>query len=100
MGVALSSLIVQNALVVYLDQFVTGQNKAEIIQQVRQSVRTIRDLNGLHQHEAITAYAAALRLTFISAIVFFVIVNLLILPVKLPHLGRDKVAVDIDDIED
>jgi hypothetical protein len=48
---------------------------------------------------AITAYAAALRLTFISAIVFFVIVNLLILPIKLPRLGREKVPADIGEEE-
>jgi uncharacterized membrane protein YhfC len=45
------------------------------------------------------AYEAALRVTFISAIVFFVIVNVLILPVKLPRLGWRKVAADTD-IED
>jgi hypothetical protein len=30
MGVAISSLIVQNALVVYLERYVTGHNKAEV----------------------------------------------------------------------
>jgi hypothetical protein len=46
---------------------------------------------------AILAYAAALRLAFISAILFFIIVNLLIVPVKLPRLGKEKVAADVED---
>jgi hypothetical protein len=32
--------------------------------------------------------------------VFFVIVNILIIPVKLPWLGRDRVAADVDDEDD
>jgi hypothetical protein len=36
-------------------------------------------------------------MAFISAIVFFVIVNILIIPVKLPRLGRDKVAADVEE---
>lgn len=49
MGVAVSSLILQNALFMYLNQMVTGKNKAEIISQVRRSVRAIVDLDPLHQ---------------------------------------------------
>jgi hypothetical protein len=29
--------------------------------------------------------------------VFFVIVNILIIPVKLPWLGRERVAADVDE---
>jgi len=32
--------------------------------------------------------------------VFFVIVNILIIPVKLPWLGRDRVAADLDEVDD
>jgi hypothetical protein len=46
---------------------------------------------------AIHAYQEALRWTFISAIIFFIIVNLLLWPIKLPRLGHDKVAADVDD---
>ncbi|KAF2423670.1 MFS general substrate transporter, partial [Tothia fuscella] len=88
MGVAISSLIVQNFLLVYLDQYVTGTDKVHIIEKVRKSVRAIGDLESIHQQEVILAYSAALRIAFMSAILFFVIVNLLILPVKLPGLGR------------
>ncbi|QDS73323.1 hypothetical protein FKW77_006347 [Venturia effusa] len=97
MGVAISSLIVQNGLRRYLDQYITGADKIEIIQSVRKSVSAIRDLDGLHQQEAIMAYAAALRLAFVSAIVYFVIVNMLILPIQLPRLGKGKVAADMED---
>jgi hypothetical protein len=34
LGVAISSLILQNALIAYLDQFVTGADKAEVIPQL------------------------------------------------------------------
>jgi hypothetical protein len=47
----------------------------------------------------VKAYASALRITFISAVGFFVIVNLLVLPVDLPWLGREKVAADVEDEE-
>lgn len=48
--------------------------------------------------EAIRAYSEALRMTFISAIVFFVIVNILVIPVKLPWLGKTRVPSD-DSVE-
>jgi hypothetical protein len=57
-------------------------------------------LTGKHREEATRAYADAVRLTFISAIIFFVAVNFLILPVKLPWLGRDRVAADVDEEDD
>lgn len=43
------------------------------------------------------AYAAALRLAFMSAILYFIIVNLLVLPIQLPRLGKGKVAADMED---
>ena len=46
---------------------------------------------------AVRAYADALRMTFISAIVFFVVVNILILPVKLPWLGKERVPADLEE---
>lgn len=90
-------------------------NAFQIIQNVLKSVATIRELEGLHQHEgefsvkksnllglcslqsAIMAYAAALRLAFISSILYFVIVNVLILPIQLPRLGKGKVAADVEE---
>jgi len=46
----------------------------------------------------IASYSAALKLTFISGLFFFVIVAFLIVPVKLPRLGRGK-SVDYDEDE-
>ena len=46
---------------------------------------------------AVAAYSAALKLTFISGLAFFVIVNLLVLPVKLPRLGRQKAIAEEED---
>ena len=39
----------------------------------------------------------ALRAAFISAIVFFVIVNLLIMPIKLPRLGEAEVVAEFEE---
>ena len=114
MGVAISSLILQNTLVGYLDSYVTGAEKEDIIQRVRKSVRAIAEMDGVHQAQGmlqtqalvekitnestvIQAYGAALRWTFISAIVFFAIVNILVITLRLPRLGYDKVAADTED---
>jgi hypothetical protein len=51
LGVAISSLIVQNSLLAYLEQHITGTNKAQIIDRVRKSVRAIGDLDVVHQRE-------------------------------------------------
>ncbi|KAH9881913.1 hypothetical protein J1614_001084 [Plenodomus biglobosus] len=90
MGVSLSSLILQNALAVYLERFVTGHGKDKIIQHVRKSVRSIIDLDPKHQAQVIDAYSQSLRLVFISAIVMFVIVNALVFAIQLPHLRKKK----------
>lgn len=88
MGVSFSSLILQNALTLYLEKFVTGHNKAKIITRVRKSVRSIIDLDPKHQDQVIKAYGQSLRLVFISAIAMFVIVNALVFMIKLPHLKK------------
>ena len=87
-GVAVSSLIVQNALWRFLEQNVTGDGKREIIRLVRTSVESIRGLHGVHREEAIQAYRQALTLTFGSAIIVFLFVVGLLVPIKLPRLGR------------
>ncbi|KAF2121396.1 major facilitator superfamily domain-containing protein [Lophiotrema nucula] len=90
MGVSFSSLILQNCLAAYLDKFVTGKHKDEIILRVRKSVHAIRDLNPKHQSQVIDAYGRSLRIVFISAIAVFVIVNMLVLWVKLPNIKKRK----------
>lgn len=51
MGVAISSLIVQNALFADLAELVTGPHKAEIIWRVRKSVRAVLELSHTNQNE-------------------------------------------------
>jgi Major Facilitator Superfamily len=46
LGVAISSLVLQNSLLVYLDRFITGPNKEEVISMVRMSVRAVLELEG------------------------------------------------------
>ncbi|KAF4542245.1 Multidrug resistance protein fnx1 [Lasiodiplodia theobromae] len=89
-GVSISSLIVQNALSVNLERYVTGPEKQEIILRVRKSVRAIFDLTQEHRMEVIRSYEHSLRYVFASAIVLFVIVNALVIPIKLPRLGNRK----------
>ncbi|KAF2275562.1 MFS general substrate transporter [Westerdykella ornata] len=88
MGVSASSVVLQNALGVYLERFVEGSDKAEVILRVRKSVKAIHDLRPVQQGQVINAYARSLRLTFISAIFVFVIVNVLVFPIKLPNLKK------------
>ncbi|KAF2026424.1 MFS general substrate transporter [Setomelanomma holmii] len=93
MGVSFSSLILQNALTAYLEQLVTGHHKDEIIERVRKSVRSTIDLDPKHQSQVIDAYSRSLRIVFISAIAMFVIVNILVFAIELPHLkkkGKDS----------
>ncbi|KAL6165523.1 hypothetical protein ACJQWK_08747 [Exserohilum turcicum] len=59
MGVSLSSLIMQNALASYLDKLVTGHDKAKIIRRVRESVRSIIDLDPKHQAQGLCPYSHA-----------------------------------------
>lgn len=51
MGVAISSWVLQNSLVSYLDRSVTGDNKAEIIERVRKSVTAISELDSVHRNQ-------------------------------------------------
>ena len=86
MGVAVSSWILQNALVVTLNDKVTGLDKNEIVRAVRSSVEAIGKLDPLHQAEVVDAYSVALRYTFLSGAVFGVVICALILPIRLPRL--------------
>ncbi|KAF2838860.1 MFS general substrate transporter [Patellaria atrata CBS 101060] len=88
LGVAVSSLIVQNALVGYLGMYVTGVDKDEVIAHVRKSVHYISRLVPERREEVIHAYEDALRMTFMSAIVEMAIALGLVLSIKLPKIER------------
>ncbi|EEP75821.1 conserved hypothetical protein [Uncinocarpus reesii 1704] len=88
MGVAVSSWILQNSLLVYLNRSVTGDDKAEIIRRVRRSVSAISNLDRIHQNQVIHAYENALHMTFLSTIFPSLVVLFLLAPVRLPRLRR------------
>ncbi|PWY84844.1 MFS general substrate transporter [Aspergillus heteromorphus CBS 117.55] len=87
MGVATSSWIFQNTLLYRLEDMVTGPNKEDVILLVRKSVQAIANLDPMHQQQVIGAYAAALRVTFLSAAVWGGIMLILLLRVRVPKLG-------------
>jgi hypothetical protein len=105
MGVSVSSLVVQNSLFHYLDVFVGGSNREEVIRMARKSVSIIASLPRQSQLEGknsphlyirgflltlitvVAAYAAALRLAFICAAVTSTIAFLLVVRIRLPRLG-------------
>jgi hypothetical protein len=88
LGVASSSLIVQNALVVYLNWFVKGPNKADIIEMVRKSVQAISELDPTQRAQVVTAYAASLRVTFMFAVVISAVMLAMVVGIKLPRLKK------------
>lgn len=88
LGVACSSLVVQNALWYFLEELVTGPEKEDVVARVRKSVEVIRELPLEYQEPVVQSYEAALRVTFLCCSVLALVGFLLILPVKMPRLGR------------
>lgn len=86
LGVAISSLILQNALVHYLAEFVQGDLKEEVIAKVRASVEAIAMLERPYREQVIDSYQAALRSMFGSCIIMAAISIMIIAPVKLKRL--------------
>ncbi|KAM5348264.1 hypothetical protein ACJ41O_008088 [Fusarium nematophilum] len=90
LGVASSSLVVQNALLHYLNEFVQGDRRDEVIRRVRSSVEEILKLEPKYREQVVLSYEAALRLTFVCCTVFALASVLLVAPIKLPRLGVRK----------
>ncbi|EXJ78381.1 hypothetical protein A1O1_08781 [Capronia coronata CBS 617.96] len=89
LGVALSSLVFQNSLVVNLRRHVTGAGSDEVIRTVRSAVESIKLLPlPVRDQVVIDAYALSLRTTFLCAIAASVLMVILIVPIKLPKLRR------------
>ncbi|KAG6014601.1 hypothetical protein E4U41_004802, partial [Claviceps citrina] len=99
LGVAVSSLVLQNALVYYLAQFVRGPRRDAVIAEVRASVEAVARLESPYRDQVVRGYEAALRLTFGLCIAVAALSVLLIWPVGLDRLparrtrGRGGVAV-------
>ncbi|KIY01089.1 uncharacterized protein Z520_02641 [Fonsecaea multimorphosa CBS 102226] len=93
MGVALSSWVLQNALPIYLNRYITAPDaatKEHIIRTVRESIHSIRDLDPVHRKQVIDAYASSLRATFVLAIIFSILSVMLIWPAQLPRLQKQE----------
>lgn len=87
LGVAVSSLIVQNALVWYLDAYVQGPERDLVIERVRQSVEAIPTLDAPYLDQVVRSYEATMRLTFLCCSVVAFVSLMFAIPVKLPRLG-------------
>ncbi|KAL1861393.1 hypothetical protein Daus18300_008924 [Diaporthe australafricana] len=99
LGIAGSSLIVQNSLWSYLEMYVTDAaardagflgGKGEVIEKVRESVEAIGKLAGLVQEQVVRSYEASIRAAFLSCITIALISLVLLLPIRLPRLGERK----------
>ncbi|KAI0008558.1 MFS general substrate transporter [Xylariaceae sp. FL0662B] len=96
LGVAASSLVLQNALRRYLWAYVDvgGHDdawKAALIDRVRESVEAVARLpDGATKDQVVLSYEAAVRVTFLCCVGFALVSTLLIIPVKLPRLGARK----------
>lgn len=99
LGIAGSSLIIQNSLWTYLEMFVTDTaardagflgGKDEVIERVRESVEAIGKMSGLVQEQAVRSYEASIRAAFLSCIILAIASLVLLLPMRLPRLGERK----------
>lgn len=98
LGIAASSLVVQNTLWGFLDRYVTDEaaraggfaGREQVVEKVRESVEAVAGLRGLVQEQVVESYEAAVRTTFMCCVVVAVVSGLLLVPVKLPRLGSRK----------
>ncbi|GAM88973.1 hypothetical protein ANO11243_070070 [Dothideomycetidae sp. 11243] len=98
LGIAISSLVFQNALIVQLDRSVTGPDKLDIIRRVRRSVQAVKTLEGQAQDQVIDAYLGSLQASFLVAVAGSLCVLLLAAPARLPRLGQKK--QDVEDVDE
>ncbi|KAK2880068.1 hypothetical protein FQN49_000616, partial [Arthroderma sp. PD_2] len=61
LGIAVSSWTLQNSLLSYLTQMVTGDDKADLIKRVRESITEIHHLDIIHQVEGMSSSGAYLH---------------------------------------
>jgi hypothetical protein len=88
LGVSSSSLVVQNALVVYLNKYVTGPDKVHVMNEVRKSVEAIKKLKGEQLEQVIRAYEASLRATFVVTMGLAVLAVSCVIGIRMPRLGK------------
>lgn len=92
LGVAVSSWILQNLLLMFLDMKVTGsaKDKSSIIHQVRGSVKAISTLPPKTKAQVIAAYEMSLRWTFLSCAVLGLVLCSLVFPIRIPDVHVEK----------
>lgn len=98
LGIAGSSLVVQNSLWGYLQRYVTEEaavaagftGRDEVVEKVRVSVETVAKLTGLVREQVVASYEAAVRTTFMCCVAIALVSVLVLLPVRLPRLGSRK----------
>ncbi|KID81785.1 Major facilitator superfamily domain, general substrate transporter [Metarhizium guizhouense ARSEF 977] len=90
LGIAVSSLLLQNALVFYLDDYVSGELKDSVIQRVRASVEAVAQLDEPYREQVIRAYETSLRLTFGFCILMAAVSVAFVMPMKLKRLPVRK----------
>jgi hypothetical protein len=87
-GVASSSLVIQNALALSLDKLVSGPEKERVVREIRKSIKAISGLPPEYRAQVVDAYAISFRVTFMATAVLALISVLLVVNVKLPRLGK------------
>ncbi|KAI1462035.1 MFS general substrate transporter [Annulohypoxylon moriforme] len=99
LGVAFSSLVLQNALLRFLMEYVIPPSdeadpvawKAALVERVRESVEAVAALpDGPIKDQVVASYESSVRLTFLCLVGFAAVSALMIVPVKLPRLGGRK----------
>ncbi|KID96825.1 multidrug resistance protein fnx1, partial [Metarhizium majus ARSEF 297] len=90
LGIAVSSLLLQNALVFYLEDYVSGELRDAVIRRVRASVEAVAQLDEPYREQVIRAYEASLRLTFGFCIFMAAISVAFVMPMKLKRLPARK----------
>lgn len=88
LGISLSSLALQNTLIIYLERYVHGPDRDSVIESVRKSIEAIKDLAPSYQEQVRDSYSAALRVTFSTVLLMSIICLVIYAKVKLPRLGK------------
>lgn len=98
LGIAGSSLVVQNSLWGYLGRYVTDEaaraagfaGRDEVVAKVRESVEAVAALQGEVREQVVESYEAAIRVTFLCCVAVAVVSVGLLWPVRMPRLGERK----------
>lgn len=88
LGIAASSLVVQNVLTVYLHRLVQGPRRDQVIERVRESIEAVASLEQPYREQVVMSYEYTLRVTFTCCTVLAFIAVCLLLPIRLPRLGQ------------